>query len=69
MAPAFVARDGISLAEPRDFFALLKPRVMSLVVLTAITGMLMALGDLNPSLAFIAILSIALGGGASGALN
>jgi protoheme IX farnesyltransferase len=69
IAPAFVARDGISLAEPRDFFALLKPRVMSLVVLTAITGLLMAPGDIDPALAVIAILSIALGAGASGALN
>jgi heme o synthase len=63
------ARPGISLAEPGDFFALLKPRVMSLVVLTAITGLLMAPGDINPALAVIAILSIALGAGASGALN
>lgn len=60
---------GISLAEPQDFFALLKPRVMSLVVLTAITGLLMAPGPINPALGFIAILSIALGGGAAGALN
>ena len=62
-------RGGISLAEPRDFFALLKPRVMSLVVLTAITGLILAPGEINPMLGFIAILSIALGAGASGALN
>ncbi|BDA83094.1 protoheme IX farnesyltransferase [Aureimonas sp. SA4125] len=62
-------RSGISLAEPGDFFALLKPRVMSLVVLTAITGLVLAPGPINPALAFIAILSIALGAGASGALN
>jgi protoheme IX farnesyltransferase len=59
----------VSLAEPRDFLALLKPRVMSLVVLTAITGMVLAPGGLHPTLAFIAILSIAVGAGASGALN
>jgi heme o synthase len=60
---------GISLAEPRDFFALLKPRVMSLVVLTAITGLLSAPGHIEPMLGCIAILSIALGAGAAGALN
>ena len=59
----------VSLAEPRDFLALLKPRVMSLVVLTAITGVVLAPGELHPTLAFIAILSIAIGAGASGALN
>ncbi|WP_188911116.1 heme o synthase [Aureimonas endophytica] len=63
------AERGISLAEPRDFFALLKPRVMSLVVLTAITGLLSAPGAIHPTLGAIAILSIALGAGAAGALN
>ncbi|KQT88069.1 heme o synthase [Aurantimonas sp. Leaf443] len=58
-----------SLAEPRDFFALLKPRVMSLVVLTAITGMMLAPGHMDPTLAVISILAIALGAGASGSLN
>ncbi|WP_417435101.1 heme o synthase [Hoeflea sp.] len=52
-----------------DFFALLKPRVMSLVVFTALVGMLMAPGQIHPVIGFIAILSIAVGGGASGALN
>ncbi|MEF2553101.1 heme o synthase [Aurantimonas sp. A2-1-M11] len=60
---------GTSLAEPRDFLALLKPRVMSLVVLTAITGMALAPGAIHPTLAIISILSIAIGAGASGALN
>ncbi|WP_244486540.1 heme o synthase [Aureimonas sp. Leaf324] len=63
------ARPGISLAEPGDYFALLKPRVMSLVVLTAATGLLAAPGALNPVLAFVSLLAIALGAGASGALN
>ena len=63
------ASERVSLAEPRDFLALLKPRVMSLVVLTAITGLVIAPGHLHPTLAFIAILSIAMGAGASGALN
>ena len=52
-----------------DFFALMKPRVMSLVVLTALTGMVAAPGSIHPVLAFIAILSISIGAGASGALN
>ena len=52
-----------------DFFALLKPRVMSLVVFTALVGLLMAPGEIHPVLGFIAILSIAVGAGASGALN
>ena len=55
--------------DARDFFALLKPRVMSLVVFTALVGMLMAPGEIHPVIGFIAILSIAVGGGASGALN
>ena len=52
-----------------DFFALLKPRVMSLVVFTAIAGVLAAPGVIHPFVAFVSILFIALGGGASGALN
>ncbi len=52
-----------------DFFALMKPRVMSLVIFTALVGMLAAPGSLHPVLGFIAVLSIAVGAGASGALN
>jgi heme o synthase len=52
-----------------DYFALMKPRVMSLVVFTAIVGLLAAPGHIHPWLAFIAILCIAVGAGASGALN
>lgn len=55
--------------DARDYFALLKPRVMSLVVFTALVGMLVAPGSINPVVGFIAILCIAIGGGASGALN
>lgn len=55
--------------DARDFFALLKPRVMSLVVFTALTGLLVAPVPVHPFVAFTAILFIALGGGASGALN
>ncbi|MEO0746830.1 MAG: heme o synthase [Pseudomonadota bacterium] len=52
-----------------DFFALLKPRVMTLVVFTAFVGLYAAPGDIHPLVGLIAILFIALGGGASGALN
>jgi protoheme IX farnesyltransferase len=61
--------EAISEASPRDFLALLKPRVMSLVVFTALVGLVASPGHLHPGLAAIAILCIALGGGASGALN
>ena len=52
-----------------DYFALLKPRVMSLVVFTAMVGLLAAPVDVHPMVAFASILFIAVGGGASGALN
>lgn len=56
-------------ADVGDFVALLKPRVMSLVVFTAITGLLVAPGAIHPFVGFVAILCIAIGAGASGALN
>jgi heme o synthase len=52
-----------------DYFALLKPRVMSLVVFTALVGLVAAPVSINPFVGFCAILFIAIGGGASGALN
>ncbi len=56
-------------ADWRDFLALTKPRVMSLAIFTALCGMLVAPGGIDPVLGFAAILAIALGAGASGALN
>jgi protoheme IX farnesyltransferase len=56
-------------ARVEDYFALLKPRVMSLVVFTAIIGLLLAPGGINPVVGIIAILCIAIGAGGSGALN
>lgn len=56
-------------AEWRDFLALTKPRVMSLAIFTALCGMLAAPQPIHPVLGFAAILAIALGAGASGALN
>jgi protoheme IX farnesyltransferase len=52
-----------------DYVQLLKPRVMSLVVFTAMVGLIVAPVPVHPFVAFTAILFIALGGGASGALN
>ncbi len=52
-----------------DYFALLKPRVMSLVVFTALVGVLVAPGPVHPFIVFVSVLFIAIGGGASGALN
>ena len=52
-----------------DYVALLKPRVMSLVVFTALVGLLVAPGTVHPVIALVAIVFIALGAGASGALN
>ena len=62
-------RDIILPADWRDFWALTKPRVMSLVVFTALCGLLAAPGHVHPIIGFTAILCIALGAGASGALN
>jgi len=58
-----------SLATVSDYIALLKPRVMSLVVFTALVGLAVAPGHLHPVTAFTALLCIAVGAGASGALN
>lgn len=52
-----------------DYVALLKPRVMSLVVFTGLVGLVMAPGLINPVTAVIALIAIALGAGASGAIN
>ncbi|HEX2114641.1 MAG TPA: heme o synthase [Alphaproteobacteria bacterium] len=60
---------GAPVAGVGDFVALLKPRVMSLVVFTGVAGMLTAPGHLHPVLAAIAILCIAVGAGAAGAIN
>ena len=53
----------------RDFFALLKPRVMSLVIFTAFVGLVAAPGSVHPWIGFVALLAIAVGAGAAGALN
>src|SRR4051812_25004005 len=56
-------------ADVRDWIALLKPRVMSLVVFTGLIGLMVAPGHLHPVLAFTAVLCIAVAAGACGAIN
>jgi protoheme IX farnesyltransferase len=58
-----------SMASVGDYIALLKPRVMSLVVFTALVGLAVAPGSIHPVTAFTALLCITVGAGASGALN
>jgi protoheme IX farnesyltransferase len=72
--PAELATESLSATlggqgDVADFVALLKPRVMSLVVFSAVVGLVAAPGSVHPWLGFVAILCIALGAGASGALN
>jgi heme o synthase len=68
------AQTELGLAEPSlagvgDYIALMKPRVMSLVVFTALVGLAIAPGSLHPMTGFTALLCIAVGAGAAGALN
>jgi len=56
-------------AGVEDYWALLKPRVMSLVIFTALVGIVRAPGEIHPVLGFVALLCIAIGAGAAGALN
>ena len=65
-APAAVLKNEAGVG---DFVALLKPRVMSLVVFTGFAGLYLAPGHMHPFLAAVAVLSIAVAAGASGAIN
>ncbi len=76
--PSLASHSGVAMSGPDmaageasagDWFALLKPRVMSLVVFTGWIGLLLAPGHLHPVLAFTAILCIAVAAGAAGAIN
>ncbi len=74
MPPAASKTESLAAPEIRvstvsDYFALLKPRVMSLVLFTGIAGLVIAPGEIHPLIALVALLCIALGAGASGALN
>jgi protoheme IX farnesyltransferase len=59
----------VSTASVRDYIALLKPRVMSLVVFSGVAGLVVAPGSIHPLLAVIAMLCLCIGAGASGAIN
>jgi protoheme IX farnesyltransferase len=67
--PGAVSYAEPSMAGAGDYLALMKPRVMSLVVFTALVGMAVAPGHFHPVLAFFALTCIAVGAGAAGALN
>ena len=73
--PAQLSEQGVdpsiapSIAGARDYLELMKPRVMSLVVFTALVGLVVAPGQIHPVIALTALICIAVGAGASGALN
>ncbi len=70
MSDALIARGAAAeTARAADYFALLKPRVMSLVVFTGLVGILVAPGGLHPVIAMTALICIAAGAGGSGAIN
>jgi heme o synthase len=64
-----ISRVEPSIAGVGDYLQLMKPRVMSLVVFTALVGLLIAPGHLHPVIGLTALLCIAVGAGAAGALN
>jgi len=67
--PGAVAYAEPSMAGAGDYLALMKPRVMSLVVFTALAGLVAAPGHMHPVLAFFALVCIAVGAGSAGAIN
>lgn len=69
MSSAGVLATQRSVATAGDYFALLKPRVMSLVIFTGLAGIVVAPGAIHPATAFTALLCIAVAAGAAGALN
>jgi heme o synthase len=69
VAEALAASIEPSIADVGDYVALMKPRVMSLVIFTAMVGLMVAPGHLHPVIGFAALLCIAVGAGAAGALN
>ena len=68
-APSLWTTSDASPARVRDYVDLLKPRVMSLVVFTGLVGVVIAPAHIHPFEAFLAVLAIALGSGAAGAIN
>jgi len=66
--PSLPYEDNIG-GSVKDYFMLMKPRVMSLVVFTAVSGMLLAPGNIHPLIAFVAVLCITIGAGSAAAIN
>ena len=66
--PSLSYEDNIG-GSVKDYFMLMKPRVMSLVVFTAVSGMLLAPGNIHPLIAFAAVLCITIGAGSAAAIN
>jgi len=64
-----IQKEDIYNSSVKDYFSLLKPRVMSLVVFTSLAGLLLAPGDIHPFIAFLSILFTSMGAGAAGCLN
>ena len=64
-----IPADDLAGGSVGDYFSLMKPRVMTLVILTALVGIVAAPGHIHPLIGAIALLAIAVGAGASGALN
>ncbi|ACZ48992.1 protoheme IX farnesyltransferase [Anaplasma centrale str. Israel] len=73
MAATFIEvpqeKDSVALSSVGDYIQLLKPRIMCLVVFTAVTGMLVAPGTIHPLIGLVSTVCVALGAGAAGALN
>ena len=69
MTDQALTTDGKRYATAGDYVQLMKPRIMMLVVFTALAGLVAAPGAMNPFMAAIAIFAVALGSGAAGALN
>jgi len=67
--PRDFSADWIGTGSARDYFALMKPRLMSLVIFTALVGLVVAPGTIHPFIGAVAVLAIAVGAGASGVLN
>jgi len=66
--PSLPYEDNIG-GSVKDYFMLMKPRVMSLVVFTAVSGMLLAPGNIHPLIAFVAVLCITIGAGSAATIN
>src|SRR5271168_3914900 len=69
LSAPLIADTGLGISSAGDWLALLKPRVVALVVFTGLVGLLVAPGHLHPVLAFTAVLCIAVAAGACGAIN